>query len=99
MNLYLNFNFQTSDQIERPPTMASVQVQSPQPIIEEASNSEAVHANSNGIADEAANANVDDNDVFEDPTLPQKLVGRLAGVEAIFGHPQMKLSDAIDAGK
>ena len=40
----------------------------------------------------------DEADVFEDPTPPQALEGRLAGLEPIIGYPQMSLSEAVSAG-
>jgi len=52
--------------------------------------SEPVHANN----DEAT----DDNDIFEDPTPPQALEGRLSGLEPVIGTPQMSLGDAVAAG-
>merc|ERR1712050_122155 len=52
--------------------------------------SEPVHANN----DEAT----DDNEIFEDPTPPQALEGRLSGLEPVIGTPQMTLGDAVAAG-
>jgi len=52
--------------------------------------SETAHANN----DEAT----DDNEIFEDPTPPQALEGRLSGLEPVIGTPQMTLGDAVAAG-
>lgn len=43
-------------------------------------------------------AAVDDAEYFEDPTPPQPLEGRLAGLEPLVGYPQMTLADAVAAG-
>ena len=59
--------------------------------------------NADGVAQEAPEASndeaaTDDNNIFEDPTPPQALEGRLAGLEPQVGTPQMMLSDAVSAG-
>merc|ERR1719479_146521 len=80
------------DVIEKQQPTASVQVQPPPPVPEVETNSassEPVHINEN---------EQDETDVFEDPTPPQALEGRLAGLDPVIGTPQMSLGDAVAAG-
>ena len=51
---------------------------------------EAVHASN----EEA----IDDKNIFEDPTPPQALEGKLSGLEPLVGTPQTTLVDAVSAG-
>lgn len=81
---------------EKTPT-ATVQVQQQQ---SEASgeNVSSSNANSSGENTHDNSAENDDSEVFEDPTQPQPLEGRFAGLEAMFGNPQMTLAESISAG-
>merc|ERR1712141_878266 len=87
--------------VEKQPPTASVQVQAPTvPGTEEANPAGAaepvaVQPPAGAVVQEEQ----DEADVFEDPTPPQALEGRLAGLEPIIGYPQMSLSEAVSAGK
>ena len=87
--------------VEKQPPTASVQVQAPTvPGTEEAN--PAVVAEPVAVqppAGAVAQEEQDEADVFEDPTRPQALEGRLAGLEPIIGYPQMSLSEAVSAGR
>ena len=41
---------------------------------------------------------IDDKNIFEDPTPPQALEGKLSGLEPLVGTPQTTLVDAVSAG-
>ncbi len=76
---------------EKPPApTASVLVQAP-PTLPEGENASVT-------SEVPAHEDADDTDVYEDPTPPQALEGRLAGLEPVIGSPQMTLGEAIDAG-
>lgn len=80
-----------SDVGEKPPApTASVLVQAP-PTLPEGENASVT-------SEVPAHEDADDTDVYEDPTPPQALEGRLAGLEPVIGSPQMTLGEAIDAG-
>jgi len=89
------------DEIEKKPPTASVQVQAPSvPTV--APNAEEVNSASISTSGEPVQQTVpeeqDDSDVLEDPTAPQPLEGRLAGLEPVIGSPQMTLGEAVGAG-
>lgn len=42
---------------------------------------------------------IDDKNIFEDPTPPQALEGKLSGLEPLVGTPQTTLVDAVSAGQ
>ena len=85
--------------IEKPPVASVVQVVQPPPganVDTEGSVVPPAPAKSTHVNTEET---TDENDIFEDPTPPQKLEGRLAGLEPVIGTPQMTLGDAVGAGK
>ena len=75
----------------------TVSVQSPAPPL-----SEAEIASINSEQQQSSLTATDDQeegqDVLEDPTPPQKLEGKLAGLEPIIGTPQISLDEAVKAG-
>ena len=94
------------DEIEKKPPTASVQVQAPSvPTVAgpNAGGEEVVNSASISTSGEPVQQTVpeeqDDSDVLEDPTAPQPLEGRLAGLEPVIGSPQMTLGEAVGAGK
>lgn len=72
-------------------------VQSPAPPLSEVecatANSEPQHSSSTTVDDQE-----ESQDILEDPTPPQKLEGKLAGLEPIIGTPQTSLGEAVSAG-
>merc|ERR1712223_1998349 len=93
------------DEIEKKPPTASVQVQAPSvPTVAgpNAGGEEVVNSASISTSGEPVQQTVpeeqDDSDVLEDPTAPQPLEGRLAGLEPVIGSPQMTLGEAVGAG-
>ena len=88
------------DEIEKKPPTASVQVQAPSvPTV--APNAEEVNSASISTSEpvqQTVPEEQDDSDVLEDPTAPQPLEGRLAGLEPVIGSPQMTLGEAVGAG-
>jgi hypothetical protein len=94
------------DEIEKKPPTASVQVQAPSVPTVAAPNAggeeQIVNSASISTSGEPVQQTVpeeqDDSDVLEDPTAPQPLEGRLAGLEPVIGSPQLTLGEAVGAG-
>jgi len=86
---------------DKQPITASVQSPAP-PLSEVECPPPPPTANSEQPQHPSSSTTVDDQeesqDVLEDPTPPQKLEGKLVGLEPIIGTPQTSLSEAVSAG-
>ena len=90
---------------DKPPVASVVQVehlpvQGQEPSVPE------VNSDPAGVPKEAQEAvqagneeAIDDKNIFEDPTPPQALEGKLSGLEPLVGTPQTTLVGAVSAGK
>lgn len=92
----MTFVLQGGQEAAEKPATVSVQGH-PVPPQQDGESGSAQAEQANAAHEEAAPAN--DEEIFEDPTPPQALEGRLAGVEPLVGTPQMTLADAVAAGK